>query len=554
MCITAGHLLLLVPTAFAFAPPTRCRTAPTRHHPPGSLAWTRADVLHSSPTYVSSIQTRRLAQETFENDNGTERVPPRVVVGSNIEGGRRNDAFAIVQDDGGSAVTTVDKHDDGHASIINLSISLVKSIVGSGVLALPAGIAHLSKTAVTPSLIWPAIILIGAVGLMNAFFFSLVGRVCTTTGATGYRDAWERTVQGKDADEIDTTWEALEAESTSSSGQWVAYACMAKAGLGCLAYSMIIADSFQSIAMAMGLDFITRTEALGAVTAVALLPLCLMKDLTSLAPFSLLGVVGMGFTTSVMAMRYFEGSYGYTTDDAPNFLSSIPMELQPSFDDVATATGTNVDPAGLAVLACTLATAFVAHYNAPRFHNELQNHTNARFDTVIAISFAVSALFFMIVAAAGFLTFGAGSDSFILNNYSPFDPLVTFSRVAVALSLIFTYPLPFVGLRDGVLDVLQVPIEERTDNTVMYLSMAILAVVTVGAAFVHDLTLVLSVGGGIFATAVVSVFPTLMFTKSVQDSTDPGDKLLVKIAQALMCVSVMIGATGVFFALGNAMQ
>jgi amino acid permease len=90
-------------------------------------------------------------------------------------------------------------------------------------------------------------------------------------------------------------------------------------------------------------------------------------------------------------------------------------------------------------------TVYICHLPAPRFHAELENNTDARFNTVVAASFAVSAACFIVVALSGFLTFGASSDGFILNNYSAFDPLVTASRLSLALSLVFTYPLPFVG-------------------------------------------------------------------------------------------------------------
>jgi amino acid permease len=219
----------------------------------------------------------------------------------------------------------------GTASIPTLSVSLIKSVVGSGVLALPAGVATLGDS---PSgVVVPAVLLILVIGASNAYFFSLIGRVCSMTGATSFRDAWERSV------------------GTGSSSQLVSAVCSAKAGIGCLAYSMILADSFQSIAVGAGLTDFTRTESLGLVTLAALLPLCLKRDLTSLAPFSLLGVVGMGFTTSAMVVRYIDGSY----TAGGQFLNQISPQFYPSFGQIGPELST--------IFACTLGTAFVAHYN-----------------------------------------------------------------------------------------------------------------------------------------------------------------------------------------------
>lgn len=413
----------------------------------------------------------------------------------------------------------------GTASIANLTTSLVKSIVGSGVLALPAGVATLGDSP-SAKIVVPAILLIIVIGMINAYFFSLMGRACHKTGATGYREAWELTM----------------GEETS---QWVAIAVAFKTALTCLAFSIIIADSFQSLAIVVGLEHITRTEALGAVTLCALLPLCLLRDLTSLAPFSLLGLAGMTFTTGVMLIRYLDGSYAV---DTGRFLSQVSMDLQPSFGDSGPLLS------GI-VLACTLATAFVAHYNAPRFHAELRDNTVERFNTVVAFAFLISALVFGIVAVTGYLTFGSASAGLVLNNYSSFDPLVTASRAAVASSIVFTYPLAFVGFRDGVLDVLQ--IQERTEQVVTVVSIGLLLTVTIVAANVTDLALVLSIGGGTFSTAVASVFPALMFRATVKkdsSSDDSSEELDATVALICMWLCIGIGATGVTIAIQNAIH
>jgi amino acid permease len=414
-----------------------------------------------------------------------------------------------------------DTQTEGAASIPNLTTSLVKSIVGSGVLALPAGVATLGD-APNFRVVAPAILLICFIGIMNAYFFSLIGRICDKTGATSYRQAWELTV----------------GEET---GQLVAAVVAAKTLLSCLAFSIIVADSFQSLAVAAGLENLTRSEVLGVVTLFVLLPLCLQKNLSSLAVFSFLGLVGMGFTTSVMVLRYLDGSYS-SIDDVGEYLSQVPANLQPSFGDSGPL-------ASGVVLACTLATAFVAHYNAPRFHAELADNTVKRFNTVVGFAYAISAIVFAAVAISGFLTFGQHGSGFILNNYSPYDPLVTASRAAVALSIVFTYPLAFVGFRDGVMDVLRV--QDRSDDLVTAVSVVLLLLVTVAAANVTDLALVLSVGGGTFSTAVASIFPAIMFRATIKDGES--DKVDATVALVFMWISIAIGVTGVSIAVQNAM-
>lgn len=415
--------------------------------------------------------------------------------------------------------------DDKKASIPNLTVSLVKSVVGGGVLALPAAVAALgdASEAVLPV----AVSLIAVMGAINAYFFSLVGQVCSWTGAKTFAEAWEKTVGAE-------------------SSPLVAGIVSTKTMLGCLAYSMILADSFQSLAVTAGFLDVSRTEALLAVTVTALLPLCLMKDLSSLAPFSLAGIAGFLFTAGTMATRSQDGSYSPISpalEEGGRYLQDLPDHMKPCFGD------TGPELQGL-VLACTLTTAFVAHYNAPRFHAELEQKES--FNTVTYTSFAISSVIMAAIAVTGFSTFGVASQPMILNNYSPYDSAITACRAAIAASLVFTFPLTFFGLRDGVLDTMQVPALQRTDLNLSALSVALLVGVTTIASSVHDLALLLSVGGGTIATAVSSVLPTLMYQAAVAKRSDSNKKPWdVKLALGLMCVCVVTGATGVTLALQN---
>ena len=79
----------------------------------------------------------------------------------------------------------------GTASIPNEVFNLVKSIVGAGVLSLPAGIAAFGNA---PSAIIPAVALICIIGGFSAYGFSLIGRVCSFTGGQSYRGAWSESV------------------------------------------------------------------------------------------------------------------------------------------------------------------------------------------------------------------------------------------------------------------------------------------------------------------------------------------------------------------------
>ena len=220
----------------------------------------------------------------------------------------------------------------GTATVPNEVFNLVKAIVGVGVLSLPAGIAAFGNNA---SAVVPALALIAVIGVLSAFGFATIGRVCAYTGATSYSEAWSHAV----------------GETTSWIPSWSA---TLMTSFACLAFSMVLADTFCAL---LGTD--QRTQVLLGLTTLILLPLCWMKNLASLAPFSLLGVTGMLYTGLAMARRYLDGSYG----EEGSLLESVPEGLQPMFGNDGWQSV--FQPSSL-ILVCMLSTAYMAHFNAPK--------------------------------------------------------------------------------------------------------------------------------------------------------------------------------------------
>ena len=275
----------------------------------------------------------------------------------------------------------------GTATIPAHVFNLVKGIVGAGVLTLPAGIATFGNA---PSAALPAVLLIIAIGTMSGYGFALIGRVCALTNTGSYRGAWEQSVSPK------------------TSG-YVATAVTMKTIFAILAYSMILGDTFQALAFSAGFTTVSKAVTLASVTTFLLLPLCLLKNLSSLAPFSLLGTLGMVYTAVAMAVRYFGGAYV-----APGgaFATDLPAVLRPAFGSIG---AKGVLSAKTAILLGMLSTSYMAHFNAPKFYTELKNNTVPRFLKVVSTSFGISIGLFCIIAALGFLTFGGNSAGLILN-------------------------------------------------------------------------------------------------------------------------------------------
>ncbi|EED91244.1 amino acid/polyamine transporter, partial [Thalassiosira pseudonana CCMP1335] len=296
------------------------------------------------------------------------------------------------------------------SSMSNEMFNLVKNLVGAGAFAIPSGFASLAGGSMSKSVMIPAAAIILIMATIFVYYFILVGRLCRMTRAASYKEAFDTS-----AGRASAVWRRLTF--------LVPLSVILMAGLGNLAYSMILADTTRSLLARVGYE-VSRTSSLMYITIFVLLPLCLVKKLSVLAPFSALGTGGIVFTLAVMALRCFDGTYDSQRDGR--------------FLDVS-----------VIVFATAVPFTFFCHYNAPRYYIELRQNTIPRFSHVANVSFGISALVYFAIGAFGYYTFGDNTNGFILNNYSTKDELATLCRFAIAIALIFTYPLPFIGTRDA---------------------------------------------------------------------------------------------------------
>ena len=114
---------------------------------------------------------------------------------------------------------------------------------------------------------------------------------------------------------------------------------------------------------------------IGVLTACALTPLSLLKDLSALAFTSLLGCLAVLYTAVFICVRALDGSYRLPRG---RMLTSLPASLTPAFEQ---ATRWSLDARAL-VLTSNLGLAYIAHYNAPTFYCALEDKSIERFGKV----------------------------------------------------------------------------------------------------------------------------------------------------------------------------
>ena len=335
-------------------------------------------------------------------------------------------------------------------------------------------------------------------------------------------------------------------------GKALGIATTLKTFAACLMYSIIIGDSVHSLAGTFGLTaalpaLAARWRLLSATTALVLTPLCLLRSFALLGYTSLLGIAGTAYTVVVMGLRCFDGTYArggvhHTALVAAAQAKGVAAAL-PSF-------GSTTRPASAFVLVSMLSTAFIAHYNAPRFYQDLKDRSVKRFAVLTALGFGGGVAFFLAMMSLGFLTFGGSTMGFILNNYASSDGLASAARVAILASMVFGYPLTFVSLRDGVLELAgagqgSAPVSWRTKDAA---GVALLALLTAVSSNLRNLGLVSSVGGAILGSAIIYIFPCLGFLAATQvrlgaleAANDPAAKGL-RLERAASRAGIVLGA------------
>ena len=296
----------------------------------------------------------------------------------------------------------------GQQPMMKSIINLVKLIIGAGVLSLPQGVSCLGDS---PKALLPASALMIAVEILSIYSFILVGRMCDVKKeATTLSQAWEQEV-GHDSSWI------------------VALSIFVLTFFVSTAYSIVLGDIFTSLAQSVGMTGVSRHLSILFITLCAVNPLCSLKSLSALTPFSMVGIGGLLLTLLFMLSRLVSGSY------APGgfFFDTLPLALQPSFG--ANGMKSVLSPSTL-VMFSLAASSYCCHFSAPCFYNELQRNTMPRFSFLAISSFTIVMAISVSIMSFGFLTFGGNCGGMILNNYSQLDFGAIFCRFLIAASLI----------------------------------------------------------------------------------------------------------------------
>lgn len=161
-------------------------------------------------------------------------------------------------------------------------------------------------------------------------------------------------------------------------------------------------------------------------------------------------------------------------------------------------------------------------------------------------SYSSAALIYIGTVALGLLLFGSRSASFALNSFSPLDPLGTLARFAFGTSVLASFPLIFLSMRNWF--VTQAIVKIPQIGGVKRISTLLLMLISLLASKFTDIGVVGSVAGGVLGSSMMFVFPPIMYIRALQQKAkQEGTKaptFTIALNSVLMVAGAVLGIVG----------
>lgn len=406
-------------------------------------------------------------------------------------------------------------YDDGGASVPGAVFNVSTSIIGAGIMSIPATVKVLGMV--------PAFSLIVAVAMLADLSVEFLLRF-TYSGDT-------------------TTYAGVMGESFGNLGSVLVQVFVMITNWGCLiVYLIILGDVLsgnqhgESLHLGVLQEWFgihwwnSRPYALLFIVIFILLPLVLYRRVESLRFSSAISVLlAVVFVAISSVMAIFALLQGKT--HTPRLLPELNTEV--SFFDLFTAVP-------------VIVTAFTFHFNVHPISSELGKPSKMKKATRISI--LLCAAIYFAVGLFGYLLFGDSLAPDILVNFdsSSDNPLLNYVvRLSYALHLVLTFPLLNFSLRANVDELLfpKKPILASDKPRFLSLTVFLLASVYIAAIVIPDIWIFFQYVGSTTAVCLAFIFPAAITLRDVHGMASTKDRVIamLMIILAVVTSTVAIG-------------
>uniref|UniRef100_A0A8R7QUI0 Amino acid transporter transmembrane domain-containing protein n=2 Tax=Triticum urartu TaxID=4572 RepID=A0A8R7QUI0_TRIUA len=403
--------------------------------------------------------------------------------------------------------------DDGDASFSGAVFNLSTTIVGAGIMALPATMRVLGLV--------PGLTLVVLAAVLTDASIELLMRFSNAVGAASYGEAM--------------------GDAFGALGRGLLQLCVVVNNIGVMVVYMIIIGDVLSGTTSSGKHhhgvfegwfgpnrWNGRFAILLFTTLAVFTPLTCFKRVDSLKYTSALSValavVFVVITAGIAMIKLTRGQ--------------IPMPML--FPDVH---GTWASIFKLFTAAPVLVTAFICHYNVHPIHNELKDP--AQIKPIVRASLVLCSAVYVTTSFFGFLLFGEETLDDVLANFDsdlgiPYGGVFNDAvRVSYALHLMLVFPIVFHALRlnmDGLLFPSARPL--ACDNRrFAALTAALLAVIFLAANFIPNIWDAFQFTGATAAVSIAYIFPAGMALRDRHGIAKKRDKVLALFMIVIAAVS-----------------
>jgi sodium-coupled neutral amino acid transporter 11 len=172
---------------------------------------------------------------------------------------------------------------------------------------------------------------------------------------------------------------------------------------------------------------------------------------------------------------------------------------------------TVINPSQVVRSIAVISFAFVCHHNSLLIYGSLKEPSMDRFGKVTHYSTAIAAAALVSMSLAGYMTFTDKTVGNVLNNFPPDDTMVNIARFCFGMNMLTTWPLELFVAREVVETYFYNGVYDPKRHIVITCALT-LASLTV-SLLATDLGVVLEVTGGLSATALAFIFPSICYLK-----------------------------------------
>ncbi|CAK7209337.1 hypothetical protein SBRCBS47491_000409 [Sporothrix bragantina] len=269
---------------------------------------------------------------------------------------------------------------------------------------------------------------------------------------------------------------------------------------GMVAFGVIVGDSIPHVLTAVWpglhnvpvLGLLTDRRAVIVVFILAVsYPLTLYRDIAKLAKASTFALVSM---IVIIVTVVVQGAM-------------VPAEERGSFSWPLLTVNSGIFQA-IGVISF----AFVCHHNSLLIYGSLKTPTIDRFSRVTHISTAVSMVACMLMALAGFLTFGDKTLGNVLNNFPADNTMVNIARLCFGLNMLTTLPLEAFVCREVMFNY-YFPNEPFNMHLHLIFSTSLVVSAMTLSLITCDLGAIFELVGATSACAMAYILPPLCYIK-----------------------------------------